>query len=206
MSLTLGSRSSGSSGPRPNTSSTTSLRMTSRSLMLSGVDSSAIRSNSSVRISASARARSAFASASRFRRLRSLRWTLALSSRYCGRGASGRGVRAAGGTVLPRFSEVLMSWNLESEEAEERAALLGLLRLLVRLAHQLAREAAELRGEIRVIGHRQRHTGVERLGHRFVVARERLVDAVAERGLDLLRCDQVLIRDAVEQDLDAVAA
>ena len=71
MSLTVGSRSSGSSGPRPNTSSMTSARMDSRSVMLSGVPSSAINSNSSVRISASARERSAEASASRFRRFSS---------------------------------------------------------------------------------------------------------------------------------------
>ena len=55
MSLIVGSRSSGSSGPRPKTSSMTSPRIASRSVMLSGMPSSAIRSNSSVRISASAR-------------------------------------------------------------------------------------------------------------------------------------------------------
>ncbi len=67
--------------------------------MLSGVPSSASRSNSSVRISASARVRSALASASRFSRFSSLRWTLALSSRYCGRAASTRAGRAGAGVV-----------------------------------------------------------------------------------------------------------
>jgi hypothetical protein len=60
--------------------------------------------------------------------------------------------------------------------------------------------------DLGVVRQRQRHAGVERRRHRAVVARERVMDAVAERGLDLLRRDQVLIGDAVEQDLDALAA
>ena len=51
MSLIVGSRSSGSSGPRPNTSSRTSAKSVSRSARLSGVDSSASSWPSSVRIS-----------------------------------------------------------------------------------------------------------------------------------------------------------
>ena len=49
-------------------------------------------------------------------------------------------------------------------------------------------------GDLRVVRQRQRHAGVQRRRHRPVVARERVVDAVAERRLDLLRRDQVLIR------------
>ena len=94
MSLIVGSRSSGSSGPSPNTSSISSPNSTSRSPRLSGVLSSASSSPTSVRISLSARARSACASASRFRRLSSFRWTFAFSSTYCG--ARGGLRRAAG--------------------------------------------------------------------------------------------------------------
>ena len=81
MSLMVGSRSSGSSGPRPKTSSRTSPNSASRSDMLRGVDSSASRPASNVRISLSALNQSACASASRFRRPSSFRWTFALSSR-----------------------------------------------------------------------------------------------------------------------------
>src|SRR5262245_2631233 len=212
MSLTPGSRSNGSSGPNPNTSSTTSPRMTSRSLMLSGVPSSAIRSNSSVRISASARCRSADASASRLSRLSSLRWTFALSSRYCGRGASTRGGRGAPAGGCGTFMTDIVSVPYPRpglEQAEKRAPLrlrlLGLgLRVLVQ-ADQVAREVAELRRDLRVIRQRQRHPRVERGRHRAVVARERVVDAVAERGLDLLGRDQVLVRHPVQQDLHALA-
>ena len=82
MSLIVGSRSSGSRGPRPNTSSRTSANRVSRSARLSGVDSSDSSCASSVRISLSALARSTCASASRFNLPSSLRWTLARSSRY----------------------------------------------------------------------------------------------------------------------------
>ncbi len=84
MSLTVGSRSSGSSGPSPKTSSINSPSSISRSPRLSGMFSSARISPTSARISPSARDRSAWASASRFSRLSSLRWTFALSSTYCG--------------------------------------------------------------------------------------------------------------------------
>ena len=88
MSLTDGSRSNGSSGPNPNTSSRMSPTIASRSVSDSGMPASAINDAASDRISASARSRSADASASRFRRASSLRWILALRSRYCTRRAS----------------------------------------------------------------------------------------------------------------------
>ncbi len=73
MSLMPGSRSSGSSGPRPNTSSSTSVNSDSRSLRLIGVVSSPSSWPSSVRISLSARLRSVCARASRFSRASSFR-------------------------------------------------------------------------------------------------------------------------------------
>ena len=93
MSLMVGSRSSGSSGPSPKTSSRMSLRICSRSAMVSGWLSSLSNSNSSVRMSPSARARSTEASASRFSRFSSFRWTFAFSWMYCGRGGSWRAGR-----------------------------------------------------------------------------------------------------------------
>ena len=82
MSLTVLSRSSGSSGPNPKTSSMTSPRIASRSLTESGTPASAMSDETSARISASTRLRSAVASFSRFSFVSSLRCTLPRTSRY----------------------------------------------------------------------------------------------------------------------------
>src|SRR3954462_18532 len=195
MSLTPGSRSSGSSGPRLKTSSITSEKNASRSVMLSGMPSSEINSNSSVRISASARGRSAEASASRLRRLSGLRWTFPFSSRYPALGA------VAAAAFIGRSPQV-------SEHAEEDALLLGLrfFHLVGGDADQGAREVVELRGEVGVVAHRQRHARIQCRRDGAVVAGERMVDAVTKRRLDLLGGDQVLLRHAVEEHLDALAA
>ena len=166
-----GSRSSGSSGPRPNTSSSTSAKSVSRSPRLSGVASSASSWPSSVRISPSARARSAWASASRFRRFSSLRCTLARSSRYC----------CAGRLVRPPRPQVRTS-ALSAGGARERAVpWLGYQmdarrwrpsgrwpRLTdgsaprPRSGRGCAGEAVELRRDLGVAAERQRHARVER--------------------------------------------
>src|SRR5262245_1545346 len=49
------------------------------------------------------------------------------------------------------------------------------------------RKAIELARDLRVAGERERHARVERRGHRLVVARERVVNRMPERALDLLR-------------------
>ena len=60
--------------------------------------------------------------------------------------------------------------------------------------------------KIGVAAERQRDPGVERRRHRLVIARERVMDRVADRRLDLLRCNLVRLGGAIEQDPHALAA
>jgi hypothetical protein len=93
MSLTVLSRRSGSSGPKPNTSSSTSPRMASRSPTDNGMPVSPMSVDTSARISPSTDLRSDVASFSRLRRVSSLRCTLPRTSRYWARRASLPGER-----------------------------------------------------------------------------------------------------------------
>src|SRR4029079_7426173 len=221
MSLTFGSRSRGSSGPRPKTSSRMSPRICSRSAMLTGVASSDISSKTSVRISVSARCRSTDASASRLRRLSSLRWTLPFSWVYCGRTSAGRGTAAGpdpdpvvGGLFGPFWGAGAvadMTTSCLAQEAEREtecrlALVAGGLVAAITGRNDLAGEAVELRRDLRVVRQGQRHARVERGGHGLVVARKRVVDSVAESGLVLLRRDHVLVGRAVQQNADPLAA
>src|SRR5437867_4289987 len=83
-----------------------------------------------VRISLSARARSDCASASRFRRLSSLRWMLALSSMYPARGAGSLGPEAGpdgsverGATVVP--TEVMVVYQIDARRWSRDALALA---------------------------------------------------------------------------------
>ena len=190
-----GSRSSGSSGPSPNTSSSSSTKSVSRSPRLSGVPSSASSSPSSVRISLSARARSDCASASRFRRLSSFRCTPAFSSRYCWRGGCGRrlgdGSDGAGATLfMDGYQTEAMPAVRRSRPGSLRRAGCGAGSDGAGLEN-LPREVIELRRDVGVAGQRERHARVERGRHGLVVARERVVNRVAERAFDLLRRNRI---------------
>src|SRR5262245_13498579 len=210
MSQIVGSRSSGSSGPSPKTSSRISPKRTSRSDRLSGAPSSDSSSCSSVRISLSARERSAWASASRLSRFSSLRWMLARSSRYCCRGwISGRApgliTDAGSGGAIELIFVYLLPQRGEALESEKIAFGLADRRFGARIQNP-PREAIELAGDFRVAGEGERHAGVERRGHRLVVARERVMNWMPERALDLFRRNRVGLGGAVQEHPHALAA
>ena len=84
MSLTVGSWSSGSSGPRPKTSFRTSSMTRSFSTRLSGVFSSSTSRASAPRISVRTRSPAIEDSVSRLIRSSSLRWSVNFNSWYSG--------------------------------------------------------------------------------------------------------------------------
>src|SRR5206468_6482382 len=85
----------------------------------------------------------------------------------------------------------------------ERAAL-SATRTARRVEHA-ACESVELGGDVGVAGERKRHAGVERRRHGLVVARELVMNRMAERVLDLLRRDHVRLDGAVEKNPHALA-
>ena len=177
--------------------------------------SSPSSSLTSVRISLSARARSACASASRFRRLSSFRCTFALSSTYCARGACGRapapgapGAIVDAGAATPGLDVLIVGYQIDASFSKPEQPALGgrqRRRLAARIEHT-PREAVELRRDVGVARERQRHARVERRRHGLVVARKRVVNRMPERAFDLLRRNRVRLGGAVEQHAHALAA
>src|SRR6188768_2451775 len=112
---------------------------------------------------------------------------------YCGRGASARDAAAGGepdpveGPVAGGFrgawaeADMATSWLTQKAERERGALLLGYGHLDGFAGRDdLACEAVELGSDLRVVRQGQRHAGVERGGYGLVVARECVVNAVAE--------------------------
>ena len=195
MSLIVGSRSSGSSGPRPNTSSSSSPKSASRSPRLSGVPflgEQLAEQRADLALGARAiglRQRLEVQAVEQLAVHARLQLEVLLARRLGTQ--AGRRERRRGRDTVHR-------WLPDGREALEAAAACASRRLRRRRRgaglENLPREVIELRRDVGVAGQRQRHAGVERGRHGLVVARERVVNRVAERALDLLRRNRIRLR------------